>query len=79
MKICSLFFVYLVEAHIRANTKHITRAAGEKKGGEREAETFGDLWKIEGWGRVHGINNMDTTATFMKENREFGGGGLGVD
>ena len=24
----------------------------------------GDLWKGEGWGGEHGVNKMDTTATF---------------
>ena len=42
-------------------------------------EPLGDLWKGEGWGRVHGINKMDTTGTFRKESREFEGGGFGVD
>ena len=34
--------------------------------------------KGEGWGAVHGVNNMDTTGTFRKKSREFDGGGFGV-
>ena len=37
------------------------------------------MWKGEGWGGVHGVNKMDTTGTFRKDNREFEGGGFGVD
>ena len=53
-------------------------------GWEREAQQqWGtatlDLWKGKGSGRVHGVNKMDTTGTFRKENREFEGGGFGVD
>ena len=42
-------------------------------------ETIGDLWKVEGWGGEHGVNKMDIIGTFRKENREFEGGGFGVD
>ena len=42
-------------------------------------ETFGDLWKGERWGGVHGVNKMYTTGTFRKKSREFEGGGFGVD
>ena len=30
-------------------------------------------------GGVHGVNKMDTTGTFRKENREFEGDAFGVD
>ena len=40
-------------------------------------ETFGDLWKAEGWGREHGVYKMDITGTFRKESRKFEGGGFG--
>ena len=39
-------------------------------------ETFGDLWKGEGWGGELGEYKMDITGTFRKESREFEGGGL---
>ena len=42
-------------------------------------ETVGDLWKGEGWDGEHVVNKMDITGTFRKENREFKGGGFGVD
>ena len=42
-------------------------------------DTLGDLWKGEGWGRVHAVNKMDTTGTFRKESREYERGGFGVD
>ena len=38
---------------------------------------MGDLWKGEGLGREHGVNKMDITGTFRKENREIEGGGFG--
>ena len=28
---------------------------------------------MEGWGRIHGVNKMDTTGAFRKESREFEG------
>ena len=37
------------------------------KGGQETREwgtgTLGDLWKEEGWGGEHGVNEMDTTGT----------------
>ena len=49
------FFVYLVEAHMRANTQHTakgheTRGAGVGRTKQWGTETLGDLWKGEGWG-----------------------------
>ena len=53
------FFVYFVEARVRANTQctargHETRGAGV--GGTKQwgTETLGDLWKGEGWDGEHG-------------------------
>ena len=69
---------------MRANTQrtargHETTVAGEGRTKQWEAETFGDLWKGEGWGGEHGVYTMDITGTFRKESREFEGGGFGVD
>ena len=44
-----------------------------------ETETLGDLWKGEGWGGEYEVYKIDNTGTFRKENREFEGGGFGVD
>ena len=69
---------------MRANTQrtargHETRGAGEGRTKQWGTETFGDLWKGEGWGGEHGEYKMDITGTFRKESREFEGGELGVD
>ena len=42
-------------------------------------KTIGDLWKREGLSGVHGVNRMDTSVTFRRENREFEEGRFGVD
>ena len=54
---------------MRANTQNVqgeqaTRGVGERRTKQWGTETFGDLWKGEGWGGVHSVNNMDTTGTF---------------
>ena len=71
---------------MRANTQNAQQGEQEtsRVGEGREKNqwrtgTCGDLWKGEGWGRVHRVNKMDTTRTFRKEGREFEGGGFGVD
>ena len=72
-------------ARIRANTQNInqrekkTRGAGEGSQQQQGTVALRDLWKGEGWGWVHRVNKMDTPGTFRKENREFEGGGFGVD
>ena len=38
-----------------------TRGAGEGRTKQWGTETFGDLWKGEGWGREHGVYKMDAT------------------
>ena len=53
--------------------------AGEGRTKQWGTETFGYLWKGEGWGGEHGVHKMDTTGTFRKESRKFEGGGDGVD
>ena len=63
-----MFFVYTVEALMRANTQNIqeeqeTRGAGEGKKKECGTETRRHLWKGEGWGGEHGVYKMDTTGT----------------
>ena len=68
------FFVYLVEAHVRANTQRTargdeTRGAGVGRTKQWGTETLGDLWKREGWGGEHGEYKMDITGTFRKESR----------
>jgi len=79
------FFVYLVEAPIRANTEHIAKGAGDKRGREREAQqqkstgTSGDLWKGEGCGGVHGGKQDRHYTDFQEGNRKFEGGEFGVD
>ena len=50
-------------------------------GGRRKHKTVGnrDIWRSverRGIGREHGLFKMDTTGAFMKEGREFEGGGL---
>ena len=70
---------------VSKRTEHITKGAGNKMRGVGEGSTTtvnrtaGDLWKGEGWCRVHGVNTMNMTGTFRKESREFEGGGFGVD
>ena len=64
---------------MRANTQCIARGAGVGRTKQWGKETFGDLWKGEGWGGVHGEYKMDITGIFRKESREFEGGGFGVD
>ena len=51
----------------------------EREGQNSGEQTFGDLWKGEGWCGEHGVNKMDITGTLRKESREFEGGGFGVD
>ena len=58
---------------------HEARGAGVGRTKQWGTETFGDLWKGEGWGREHGVYKMDITGTFRKESRKFEGGGFGVD
>ena len=67
------------------HTEYITRGAGDKRDGRGSTKqwgtkTLGDLWKEEGWGRVHRVNKMDTTGTLRSlQYRDFEGGGFGVD
>ena len=64
---------------MRANTQDVQQGSRRLEGWEREGENregLTDLWKGEGWGRVHKVNRMDTTGTFRKEGREFEGGGF---
>ena len=79
-----IFFVYLFEASMRANTQstargHETRGVGVGRTKQWGTETLGDKWKREGWGGEHVENKMYITRTFRKESREFEGGGFGVD
>ena len=80
-----LVHVNIVEARMRANTQNIqqgeqeTRGVGERSTKQWRTEILGDLWKGEGWSREHRVYKMVTTWTFRKENREFDGGGFGVD
>ena len=60
---------------------------GEERTKQWGTEILGDLWKGEGWGREHRVQDghhrdfQDLTrqGTFGKESREFEGGGFGVD
>ena len=79
------FLVYTVEVRRRANTHNIqqeeqeTRGAGEGRTKQCGTETFGDLWKGEGWGGVHKENKMDTTRTFRSlQSRDFQEGKQGI-
>ncbi len=59
---------------MRANTQCTTRGAGEGRTKQWGTETFGDLWKGEGWGGEHGVCKMDTTGTFRTlHDRELSG------
>ena len=52
-----LFFVYIVEARVRANAQqggHETRGEGVGRTKQWGTETLGDLWKGEGWDGEHG-------------------------
>ena len=78
------FFVFNVEARIRANSQHIqgeqeTMGTGEGSTKQCGTEAFRHLWKGEGWGGVLRVNKMDTTGTFRKESRAFEGGRFCVD
>ena len=57
---------------------HETRGVRVGRTKQWGTETFGDLWKGEGWGGEHVVNKMDITVTFRKESREFEGGGFRV-
>ena len=55
-----IFFVYIVEARMRANTHrtargHETRGAGEGRTKQWGTETLGDLWKGEGCSGEQGV------------------------
>ena len=58
-----VFFEYLVEARVRANTTHskggLRRGAGVGRIKQWGTETLGDLWKGEGWGGEHGQGTQD--------------------
>ena len=78
------FLVYLDEARMRANTQHISRGAGDKRGSNGKAKTVGnsDIRRsMEGRGMGWGTWDIQDghTGTFRKENRKFEGGGFGVE
>ena len=45
----------------------------------KETETIGDLWKGEGWGRVHRVNKMDTSGRKAGNLKEVGLGWISGD
>ena len=54
-----IFFGYLVESRVRANTQltargHETRGEGVGRTKQWGTETLGDLWKGKGWDGEHG-------------------------
>ena len=68
-----------------ANTQNVqqgeqdTRGVGEGRKKQWVTEIRGDLWKGEGWGRVHRVNKMDTTGTFRSlHDRDFLEGKQGI-
>ena len=56
-----LFFIYNVEARMRANIQNVQqgvqeiRGVGKGRSKQWGTETFGDLWKGVGWGGEHGV------------------------
>ena len=74
--VVSSFFVYIVEARMRAITQNAQQGMHNNK--QWGTQRF-DLWKGEGWDGAHGVNKMDTTGTFRTlHNTELSGRKAGI-